>query len=194
MSKIIALDADGVLVDYNEAYARCWYRAFGEKLTIKNRDAYYAYNQYDCKFTSDEQKAQFDLFKDTDEFWSDMGLFPEVFTACHILVNEGYELVCVTKMDNEFKAARVHNFVSYGLPISETYCVNDKRETLYKLQPLALVDDKDENFEGHEESMMHCALVDRNQYDSPNFAHEDWRADSYHDSLRSFVDYWLERR
>jgi len=191
MNKIIALDCDGVLLDYNEAYARCWKRAFGEKLTIKNRDAYYAYNQYDCKFTSDEQKAQFDIFKDTDEFWSDIGLLPGVYTACHILVNEGYKLVCVTKMDNKFKDARVQNFAAYGLPISETYCEDDKLETLLKLNPEALVDDKDENFRGLDKTDIHCALIDRNQYDSPNGNLNN--VNSYHASLRDFVEWWVRR-
>jgi phosphoglycolate phosphatase-like HAD superfamily hydrolase len=35
---IIALDADGVLLDYDAAYRGAWERAFGESRHIKNRD------------------------------------------------------------------------------------------------------------------------------------------------------------
>ena len=42
MKPIIALDADGVLLDYNRAYAGAWERAFGQRPAEADPHAYWA--------------------------------------------------------------------------------------------------------------------------------------------------------
>ena len=46
VSKIIAIDADGVLLDYNLAYASAWERVFGERPVLKQPDAYWAMERW----------------------------------------------------------------------------------------------------------------------------------------------------
>jgi 5' nucleotidase, deoxy (Pyrimidine), cytosolic type C protein (NT5C) len=192
VSKLIVLDADGVLLDYNKAYPIAWKKAFGKDLVDVKPNAFYAYNRYDCKFTSFEQKLQFLEAYNTDEFWSNMELLPNVLEACNKLVNDGNTLVCVTKMSERFKQARINNFVRHGLPINDTYCVQDKYETLLKLQPIAFVDDHTENFEDliYDMCNIHLALIDNNQPDSPN---HKIMCDSIHTNLPEFVDWWRVR-
>ena len=41
-AKLIALDADGVLLDYNLAYASAWECAFGVRPQLRDPQAYWA--------------------------------------------------------------------------------------------------------------------------------------------------------
>jgi phosphoglycolate phosphatase-like HAD superfamily hydrolase len=194
---IIALDADGVLIDYNQGYAAVWQAAFGETLTLKHPDMHHAFNAYDCVFRDDAEKAQF-YGNFTAKFWTNMPILEGAREACLELVDMGYELVCVTTMPPEFEAERMQNFLSGGLPISKTYATgrdkslpayNAKEQILRKLRPRALVDDYAMNFVGLEGTSIHRALIYRNQPDSPN--HEMLHiADSQHQNLHGFVDFW----
>jgi 5' nucleotidase, deoxy (Pyrimidine), cytosolic type C protein (NT5C) len=186
MNKVIVLDADGVLLDYNKAYPKAWKIAFGEDLAVKNPSAFYAMNVYGCRFSSVEQSFQFRDAYFSKEFWEDMPPMPGAVDACNRLVNHGYKLICVTKSPSMFKEERVSNFAKYGLPISETHCVENKYEILTKLKPKAFVDDQEENFLGLDSSI-HLALIDDDQFDSPNIG----KGNSCHASLKEFVDYWL---
>lgn len=46
---VIALDADGVLLDYNLAYAAAWQRAFGFYPRERDRCAYWAVDRWDVE-------------------------------------------------------------------------------------------------------------------------------------------------
>lgn len=196
MSKILVLDADGVLLNYNRAYPKVWEAAFGVKLELKNPGHFHAFNEYDCLFESEEQKQQF-YAAFTDEHWADMPVLEDAKAACDQLVEMGYELVCVTSMPHEFLEARQRNFALHDLPISRTFAVgrdklkdtyNPKHQQIIELAPVAFVDDYVVNFWGLEGTGIHKALIDRLQPDSPNA--DRHIADSLHPNLQHFVDYW----
>jgi len=48
-TSIIALDADGVLLDYNAAYRFAWYRAFGELPELLDANAYWAIDRWNVR-------------------------------------------------------------------------------------------------------------------------------------------------
>jgi hypothetical protein len=41
------LDADGVLLNYNEAYANAWARAFGQRPALKDAQGYFPHDRWD---------------------------------------------------------------------------------------------------------------------------------------------------
>lgn len=46
---LIAIDGDGVLLDYNAAYAKAWHKAFGELPELKNPNAYWALDRWSVR-------------------------------------------------------------------------------------------------------------------------------------------------
>lgn len=55
---IIALDADGVLLDYNLAYAGAWARAFGAYPAQKDPLAYWAMDRWQVERLAGEPQLQ----------------------------------------------------------------------------------------------------------------------------------------
>ncbi len=56
---LIALDGDGVLLDYNLAYARAWEKATGRYPAERDLKAYWAMDRWDVKRLSGENLERF---------------------------------------------------------------------------------------------------------------------------------------
>lgn len=192
---IVALDCDGVLLNYNAAYPKVWKKAFGEELLACKPGAYHASNEYGIELVAGTKREQFFSHFD-DEAWSTMPAFPGALDASKALVKAGFTLVCVSSMPDQFAAARQRNLHALGFPIDLVIATgrikgsNPKLETLRKLKPVAFVDDLVHNFAGVDWPM-HKALIDRGQSDSPNRDEDLQSADSLHGSLSDFVEWWL---
>lgn len=144
---IIALDADGVLLDYNLAYAGAWERAFGIYPKEKDPDAYWAIDRWEVERLSgerlDQLRASFD-----EMFWETVPAMEGAVQACHALRAAGFDLVCVTALPDRFALARRNNLRQLGFPI-ETVIATDnvvthkspKADVLHALRPVAFVDD-----------------------------------------------------
>ncbi len=194
---IIALDADGVLVDYNSSYPPVWHRAFGIVLP-KLRAAYHAANAYGVQMV--KGTPEYDKFMETfgDDDWRTMPALPGVPEACHALHDAGFSLVCVTSIPSRFAAARLDNLRALELPIDRVVAVghsdtcNPKLQVLQELGAVAFADDLASNFEGVEPKT-HKALIDYGHFDSPNLTLDTSLADSRHGSLLAFAKWWLAR-
>lgn len=57
--KLIVLDADGVLLDYNLAYASAWEKAFGNYPTLKYANAYWAKDRWAVDQLQGQSLAKF---------------------------------------------------------------------------------------------------------------------------------------
>lgn len=195
---LIALDADGVLLNYNMAFPRVHEKAFGKPLP-KVRSAYHARNVYDLYLPKgtpghDQFFAHFQ-----DEDWEAMPALEGAVEACHELHDAGYRLVCVSSMPPEFADARRRNFRALGFPIEQLIAVgrhgegNPKLEVIHELAPVAFVDDLASNFQG-----VHCgvhkALIEYGHFDSPNQELDPALADSQHGSLWHFAQWWLREQ
>lgn len=112
---IIALDADGVLLDYGLAYASAWQKAFGTYPGERDPLAYWPIDRWEVERVEGDR---LDLLRRAfdNEFWSSIPPVPGAIEACHKLAAAGYELVCVTALPAEFRAAREHNLRLHGLP------------------------------------------------------------------------------
>lgn len=195
---ILAVDCDGVLLDYNAAYAVAWRRAFGEAPTLVNPNAYWAVDRWSVRTLDGGELAHFRSVLD-EEFWSTIPAATGALEACEILNRMGLELVCVTAMEPHFHGARVHNLQTLGFPIQQVIAIagtvnghNPKAAALNALQPVAFVDDFAPYLVGIG-ARTHLALVDRDPIGSPNTGDLQQEPHSRHRDLLGFAQWWKKR-
>lgn len=201
MSKkgIIALDADGVLLDYGLAYAGAWQKAFGQLPRERDPLAYWPIDRWEVERLADERldilRRCFD-----EEFWCGIPPVPGAVEACHLLTAAGFELVCVTALPEEFRSARERNLRAHGFPIDMVHATDNiapgghspKAETLHRLRPVAFVDDYLPYLIGIDSSI-HRALIMRAATGSPNVGEALRFADSQHADLLAFAKSWTRQ-
>jgi phosphoglycolate phosphatase-like HAD superfamily hydrolase len=193
---ILALDADGVLVDLHIGYARAWQRAFGEFPAERDPQAYWPMDRWQVVPPDAEQRLQ--LREQFDEtLWETLPAIAGAVEACHRLHDAGYELVCVTALDARFQRARLNNLQALGFPIRRVLATghvegerSPKADAIEKLRPVAFVDDYVAYMRGVP-AYVHTALVLRAPNGSPNVGEDMRLARSVHLDLAAFADHWL---
>lgn len=193
---LIALDADGVLLDYHRAYASAWAKAFGVRPALKDPQAYWPLERWGVAHLSGDRLAALRRVFD-EEFWSTVPALEGAVQACHDLVAGGHELVCVSALRTEFTQARLQNLKAHGFPIEIVVATgNDvtqrspKASVIEKLKPVAFVDDFLPYHRGVPYEV-HKALIRREENGSPNVGSELENVDSQHLNLREFANWWL---
>ena len=197
MKKIIALDADGVLLNYHEAYRQAWGRAFGILPRVVDPDAYWPIDYCDVRRLSGAELNYFRRYFD-EAFWSTIPAIPGAINACFRLKNAGFNLVCVSAIEQKFCDARSENLKSLGFPIdfvigtsNEANQGSPKAAALNELSPIAFVDDYLPYHFGVPSSI-HKALIVRSPNGSPNFGDGLSCVDSTHRCLADFTEWWLQ--
>lgn len=195
----IALDVDGVLLDYSRAYADAWAKAFGERPAVRDPEAYWPIDRWAVDRLQGERLGAFRAAFD-EQFWSTIPAIAGAIDACQRLVDVGYRLVCVSAVEAAFAAARRRNLESLGFPIAEVIATSSdasqaspKAAALAKLQAVAFVDD----YLPYHRGVMppvHKALILREPNGSPNTGAELANVDSQHANLAAFTDWWLTTR
>ena len=195
----IALDADGVLLDYNLAYPYAWERAFGVYPKEKDPNAYWAKDRWDVEWLAGERLEQLRNTFDT-AFWETVPAMPGALEACNALHAADYELVCVSALPNEYESARLRNLRNLGFPIDRVIATGNsgaarspKADALHQLKPVAFVDDFLPFMLGIQ-SDIHLALVLRDETGSPNTGEHLDKVASTHGSLLEFARWWLARQ
>ena len=197
--RILALDADGVLLDFHLGYAGAWQRAFGKAPAERDPLAYWPMDRWAVERLDDAGRARFrDHFDET--FWTTVPVIAGAVEACTTLHDAGFELVCVSALDAPFEAARLRNLRDHGFPIERVIATGNaagerspKADAIAALDPEAFVDDYLPYFRGVPEHV-HTALVLRAPNGSPNVGEEMRLARSVHDDLGAFATGWLARR
>lgn len=196
---IVALDGDGVLLDYHAAYPLAWQRVFGTFPRLRDKDAYWPHDRWDVPRLEGDQLANFRAAFD-DAFWSTIPPIPGALKACKQLTEAGYELVCVTALAPEFQNARRLNLESSGFPIQRVITtssqvldgISPKAGVIKELGAVAFVDDYLPYHQGiHIET--HLALVTREPNGSPNTGDGLRVVNSTHEDLAAFAVSWLSR-
>jgi phosphoglycolate phosphatase-like HAD superfamily hydrolase len=195
---LIALDADGVLLDFNLGYASVWERVFGWRPNERDPLAYWPKDRWNVDPLDDAGKVKFRAGFD-EQFWLTVPALDGAIDACHRLHDAGYQLVCVSALDLEYEQARLKNLRDHGFPIERVIATgvgegerSPKADAIEMLQPEAFVDDYLpflRGIPGH----VHTALVLRAPNGSPNIGDDLALAKSVHDNLAAFADAWLRR-
>ncbi|GAA4414797.1 HAD family hydrolase [Quisquiliibacterium transsilvanicum] len=194
---LIALDADGVLLDFHLGYAGAWERAFGERPRERDPLAYWPMDRWEVDRLDEAGRARMRAVLD-EHFWSTMPPLPGAVDACHRLHDAGFELVCVSALESAYEAARLRNLRDRGFPIERVIATGNASETrspkadaIEALRPVAFVDDYLPYLRGVP-GQVHTALVLRAPNGSPNTGEEvTTLARSVHQDLVEFVDHWL---
>lgn len=196
---VIALDADGVLLDLSLGYASVWERAFGVRPVERDPLAYWPFDRWEVERLEDEaRRAHFRGHFD-EAFWRAVPAIEGAVEACTRLHDAGFDLVCVSALDAPWQEARLRNLRDHGFPIERVIAtgnlgaeVSPKAEAIAQLAPEAFVDDYLPYFRGVPERV-HTALILRGPNGSPNVGEELRLAHSTHDDLAGFADHWLAR-
>lgn len=196
---LIALDADGVLLDFHLGYAGAWRRAFGASPAERDAQAYWPMDRWHVERLDEAGRSHFRRHFD-EEFWSSVPAIEGAVAACQRLHDGGFDLVCVSALEAEHEAARLRNLRGHGFPIERVIATGNaagpkspKAEAIAALNPLAFVDDYLPYLRGLP-AAVHTALVLRALNGSPNEGAELSLARSVHDDLAGFAEYWLTRR
>jgi phosphoglycolate phosphatase-like HAD superfamily hydrolase len=196
---LLALDADGVLLDFHLAYADAWERAFGAYPQERDPQAYWPMDRWQVErlglFKRSRFRAAFD-----ETFWATVPAIEGAVKAAQRLHDAGYELVCVSALERKYEAARLRNLRNLGYPIERVVATGNvgsarspKADAIAELQPEAFVDDYLPYLRGLPDNV-HTALVLRAPNGSPNTGPELALARSTHPDLADFAEHWLTRR
>lgn len=195
---IMALDCDGVLLDYNLAYAGAWERAFGVYPREMDPQAYWPMDRWEVERLSGERLEQLRAAFD-EHFWAAIPAIEGAVEACHLLKEQGYRLVCVTALSPGFAAARQSNLLSQGFPIDTVIATDNvgkgsspKAYALHALMPVAFVDDYLPYMVGVQEDI-HRALIQRAVNGTPNTGEHLHGVSSTHISLLEFARWWTTK-
>lgn len=193
---ILALDADGVLLDYHLGYAAAWERAFGT--TPRERDplAYWPMDRWEVGRLTDDERTRFRV-EFGEHFWAALPPLDGALEACHRLHDAGFELVCVSALELCYEAARLRNLCELGFPIERVIATghtdserSPKADAIDALRPVAFVDDYLPYLRGVRGDV-HTALVLRAPNGSPNTGEDLALVGSTHQDLAEFADHWL---
>jgi len=194
---ILALDADGVLVDLHIGYARAWQRAFGVAPAERDPLAYWPMDRWDVGQVDADKRLLLRAQFQQPELWETLPAIDGAVDACHRLHDAGYELVCVTALEDRFQAARLRNLKVLGFPIRRVIATghaegerSPKADAIAALRPVAFVDDYIAYMRGVP-TEVHTALVLRAPNGSPNVGDELKLVRSMHQDLADFTDHWL---
>lgn len=194
---LVAVDADGVLLDYSTAYAKAWERAFGWHPVERDPTAYWPIDRWGVERLTGEPLERFRACFDT-EFWSTIPAIDGAVAACHELHDAGIMLVCVSALELNHEAARLRNLRTLGFPVERVVAtgaaasaVSPKAAALAELDADAFVDDFLPYLRGLKPSI-HTALVTRQPTGSPNVGAELASVGSHHVDLRAFARWWLQ--
>ncbi len=198
MKPKIALDADGVLLDYHHAYRHAWHRAFGEMPQLRDPLAYWPIDRWEVRHLVGKELDHFRTCFD-ENFWSTIPAIAGAVDACVKLYQAGYELVCVSAIEARFQTARLNNLRDCGFPIGQVIAtesvgdrVSPKASVLRELRPIAFVDDFLPYLMGIPQDV-HSALILREPNGSPNQGDGISMVNSTHKDLAQFACWWLSR-
>lgn len=191
MKPIIALDCDGVLLDYNHMFGIVYEKAFGIKPKIINCQAYHATNYYDLSMNEEEKDIFYSVFD--KEGWKEMKALPKAIEAVDKLDELGFEIVCVTAMPCYAQKDRLYNLKNLGFKIDQVIATggsidgkNPKKKFIEQLNPIYFVDDLMHNFqEINNETKF--VLIEWKTFDNPNDGQDLALAHYKHDNLYNFV-------
>ena len=193
---IIALDADGVLLDYHAAYRQAWFRAFQVMPEIKDKDAYWPIDRWTVCHLTGKELQHFRSFID-QQFWGTIPAISGAVDACKSLKEAGFDLICVSAIESRFQQNRLENLINEGFPIEVVMAtdgtdgeISPKAKSLCEINPVVFVDDFLPYHRGVP-STIHKALILREINGSPNVGDELKLIDSTHNDLSAFANWWL---
>lgn len=141
---VVALDADGVLLDFDAPLPSWLEQRFGSPHPVRDPQAYRISRRYGLSESQSDRAWEF-LVKD-EAFWSTLPALPGAVAAVHALQQAGKRVVVVTGILPQLEAWRLANLHAHGIEVEAVECVGlgtaCKNEALMRWRPAAFVDDR----------------------------------------------------
>ena len=184
---VIALDADGVLFDYEEAYHRLWEHCFDQEFLSVSPSIHVETAEHV------EKRGAFYTWFDKHG-WHEMHALPHAIEATHLLREAGYQIIVVTSVTEDRCQIRHNRLNHLGFAIDATIATgrktsadNPKKKWIDYLKPEYFVDDLLENFKGVDKQTQ-CVLIESEDWAHPNLKFQQpLKLHSTHFSLMDFV-------
>lgn len=189
--KKIALDCDGVILDYNYTWGKIL-STFLNKEILPKKVAYFAYNVFDYHLSDKETKNFYALFH--EHGWNQMQALKGALEAIQILQKKNFDIHIVTSIPQEAHLYRKNNLKSLGIDFSSLHTVgfqhntNLKKDIINEMKPIYFVDDLLQNFEGVTQST-NCVLIDIPGEDNPNHFYPHKHNITLHSTHNSLLEF-----
>lgn len=164
--KKICLDADGVLLNYNEAWRLCYNRVFQKNVQVINQHSYHAHEYCGLQPLNIEERQKIYAEFDKND-WKNLPAISGAIAATHYLKENDWKIYIVTSMNSKKLEDRIENFKKLGFPDFEDIIAtgrfskeNPKKGPVEKIKPLYFVDDMKKNFEGLE-NITNCIYINK---------------------------------
>ncbi len=182
----IALDVDGVMVDFLPGFEKAFEKVLGRP-AIRVRNAWALEDAYNA--TSEEIEAVWQGIADM-HIYRELAPLPGAIDALHLLQEEGYELHAVTAIQHRFEADRRDNLRALGFRSSFIHPVGDlpKTPVLRQIQPLWFADDQVKHLHAAP-FVPHRVWIHSTDEQFPEEAGEHTHEAR---SLLEFVEHWLD--
>lgn len=147
MKAPVALDADGVLVDFLPAFEHALSLLRGEPVRRQTT----AWDLADAYGLSPAEHTEAWRLFDVHRLYAELSALPGAVEATRALRDAGHPVHVVTAIQPRYLADREHNFKRLGLPITRTHATGvagvvgqhtSKRAVLRELQPVLFADDQ----------------------------------------------------
>ncbi len=194
--KMIALDCDDVLTDYNSRWGELYAEFFEvDNFIPKNKKAHYATDYWGVNWINREKERNaFEHFFH-EKGWSSMKALDGAVEATKILKEMDYSIFVVTRMPKSGQDFRTQNLKELGFSFdavigtghSHNELHNPKKEYIEALEPQYFVDDLMDNFHGIN-SRTKFVWLDLERDPTPNHhLFKDIPLHDTHPNLLSFV-------
>lgn len=203
-SNVIALDGDGVLFNYNLGVADLYKEVFCKEPKLKMKGAYHVTNEYELsseEMTAGSFSDHLHSFFNKRGLWQRLPAMEGAKEAVDIMVEKGYEVICLTSMPPEYEKQRLANARLHNINISSVKAVdrahakakginNPKLDYIQNYEPYAFIDDLLKNFLDMEEikakNNTRLVLLDNNYPDNPN---EKYDLNMVHEKINSLLEF-----
>lgn len=146
--KVIFIDVDGVLLDYNRAYAEQFNKVFGTNHQLTEPYAYTYYRMYGIPKLGVDSINKLEASK-TEDFWGNIPALSPIDTLLTLnsLKAWGWEVIALSKSPTEYTEARRANLVKlFGDIFLDVICIGkdgDKADVVnnYAANDKIVVDD-----------------------------------------------------
>lgn len=164
--KIIAIDGDWVLLDYNASFKKAYQNEFGVELTSVLPNAFHAIKEFGLQ---DLEPFEKDRIFVKHGMWRDMLALGNAVEMVNTIADMGYQIVCLTTMPEKHEEDRLYNLQKLGFKVSQVVAAerkfggptNPKKHYIINYKPVAFIDDLLKNFHGCENLGTELVWLDR---------------------------------
>lgn len=189
--KKIALDCDGVILDYNQTWGKIL-ATFLNKEVLPKKVAYFAHNVFDYHLSENETKKFYDMFH--EHGWCQMQALQGALKAINILQKKNFDIHIVTSIPQSAHLYRKNNLQHLGIDFSSLHTVgfqhniNMKKDIINVIEPIYFVDDLLQNFEGVKPTT-NCVLINIEGEDNPNYLYQEKNRIALHSTHNCLLDF-----